>query len=146
MAAKENPWKIRRMTLRDYLQVKRIWREAEGLSLGAEDSRGGIAIYLRRNPGLCFVASAGGKVVGAVLCGHDGRRGILRHLAVVPAQRGRGVARALVAASLAGLRRQGVTRCNLYVMDGNRAARKFWLRLGFGLVPYSYRTLQGPTR
>jgi ribosomal protein S18 acetylase RimI-like enzyme len=144
--ADDIPWKIRSMTLRDYPQVRRIWKETEGLCVIAEDSRAGISVYLRRNPGLCFVATSAGRVVGTVLCGHDGRRGILRHLAVVRAQRGRGIARALVAASLAGLRRQGVRRCDLYVEDGNRAARSFWRHLGFGLVRYNYRTLQGPTR
>ena len=146
MAVNPPYWKVRRMTLRDYPQVRRIWEDAEGLCVIAEDSRAGIAVYLARNPGLCFVATAGGKVVGTVLCGHDGRRGILRHLAVVPAHQGRGIAKALVAASLHGLRRQGVRRCNLYVMDGNRAARSFWLHAGFALVPCDFRTLQGPTR
>jgi N-acetylglutamate synthase len=70
------------MLLDDYESVFRLWSIAEGMSLGEEDSREGIALYLRRNPKSCFVAQDGAEIVGAVLSGHEGRRGILRHLVV----------------------------------------------------------------
>ena len=73
-----------------------------------DDSREGIRMYLARNRGLCFVATVDSVIVGTVLCGHDGRRGILRHLAVKPRFRNRGIGRALTERSLAALSRTGV--------------------------------------
>jgi len=73
---------IRNMWLDDYESVYRLWSTSEGMSLDEDDNRDGIALYLRRNPKSCFVALDGKEIIGAVLCGHEGRRGILRHLAV----------------------------------------------------------------
>jgi ribosomal protein S18 acetylase RimI-like enzyme len=130
------------MVLADYDPVYRIWAEAEGMCLGEDDSRGRIRLYLGRNPGLCFVATSGKGIVGTVLCGHDGRRGILRHLAVVPGFRKQGVGRALTARCLAALSRSGIRRCNLYVEDNNPAGIRFWEHLGFRQIKDDYRTFQ----
>jgi ribosomal protein S18 acetylase RimI-like enzyme len=133
------------MRISDYDAVLRIWKKAEGLCVVEEDSRAGIALYLARNKGLCFVALADGKVIGTVLCGHDGRRGILRHLAVLRSHRRKGIGRALVARSLAALTAQGVTKCNLYVMKDHPAGLKYWERLGYRKLKDDYRTLQRRT-
>src|SRR5215471_7566390 len=79
---------IREMTSEDYDQAYRLWTECKGLCIGDDDARDRIELYLRRNPGLCFVALSEGDLVGTILCGHDGRRGILRHLAVKQEHRG----------------------------------------------------------
>jgi ribosomal protein S18 acetylase RimI-like enzyme len=137
---------IRRMTIGDHGDAHRIWKNTEGIVVVAEDSRGGIALYLARNRGLCFVATVGGEVVGTVLCGHDGRRGILRHLAVKPAFRGCGIGSALAARCLAALASHGIRKCNLYVMRDNRSGMRFWERKGYKLLDDDYGTLQAPTK
>jgi ribosomal protein S18 acetylase RimI-like enzyme len=134
------------MTLADHGAVLRIWRKAKGICVVAEDSRAGVRLYLARNRGLCFVATSGDRIVGTVLCGHDGRRGILRHLAVIPEFRNRGIGRALTARCLRALARQGVGKCNIFVMDGNLEGMRFWRRLGYRLLANEYRTLQVGTR
>jgi len=133
---------IREMTLADHGAVHRIWRSAEGICVVEDDSRKGIRLYLARNPGLCFVATADERIVGTVLCGHDGRRAILRHLAVVPEFRKHGIGSALAGRCLRALAKQGVRKCNLYVMDGNASGMRFWKKLGYRLLPDEYRTLQ----
>ncbi len=130
------------MTFEDYDQAYRLWSQSEGLCLGDDDSRDRIQVYLRRNAGLCFVAVSEGKLVGTVLCGHDGRRGVLRHLAVLQGHRGKGVARALIKAGLTGLGRSNIRKCNLYVEDYNPDGLRFWEHLGWYHVKYDYRTLQ----
>jgi ribosomal protein S18 acetylase RimI-like enzyme len=130
------------MKLDDHGDVHRIWRNAEGICVVSDDSRAGIRLYLARNRGLCFVAAADSRIVGTVLCGHDGRRGILRHLAVIPAYRGRGIGRALVDRCLRALARQGIRKCNIFVMDDNPSGMRFWRRLGYRLLADDYRTLQ----
>jgi ribosomal protein S18 acetylase RimI-like enzyme len=137
---------IRRMTIGDHRHAHRIWKNARGICVVAEDSRGGIALYLSRNRGLCFVATVDREVVGTVLCGHDGRRGILRHLAVKPAFRNRGIGSALAARCLAVLSRQGIRKCNLYVMRDNPSGMRFWERMGYRLLDNDYGTLQAPTK
>ena len=134
--------KIRRMTLRDYAAVHRLWLQAEGMSLTGDDNREGIALYLRRNRGLCFIATSENQLIGTVLCGHDGRRGILRHLAVRKEFRKQGIALRLAQKSLTALAGQGIQKCNLYVMDYNVTGLRFWKHIGFHLIADDYRTLQ----
>ena len=133
---------IRQMTLGDYAEVHHLWTQTEGMSLVDDDNREGIALYLERNRGLCFIALVGGNLVGTVLCGHDGRRGILRHLAIKKEFRKQGIALLLVQKSLAALSRQGIKKCNIFVMDYNVAGMQFWEHIGFYHLADDYRTLQ----
>src|SRR5207237_1445198 len=72
----------REFVMADYDGAIALWNNVEGVEICEGDSRDEIAEYLRRNPGLSRVAEAGGKIVGVALCGHDGRRGWIYHLAV----------------------------------------------------------------
>ena len=137
---------LREMTIDDYDDVWRLWEQTEGLSLEEADTREAMAIYLNRNLGLCFVACVGDKIVGTVLCGHDGRRGILRHLAVKKEFRHRGIARALINKSLSALAKEGIRKCNTYVMDTNTEGRLFWEHVGWHVLEDNYRTMQISTR
>jgi len=137
---------IREMTRADHEEVYGLWRQTEGLCVGDDDEASRIALYLKRNPGLCFVAIAEGEIVGTVLCGHDGRRGILRHLAVKPDWRKQGIGCALVKKTLAALAQQGIKRCNLYVEDYNAGGFRFWEHLGWRRLKDNYRTLETFTK
>jgi ribosomal protein S18 acetylase RimI-like enzyme len=139
-------YSIRQMRIDDYEEVYSLWKQTEGLSLEESDTREGIALYLDRNRGLCFVAMVSGKIVAAVLCGHEGRRGILRHLAVKPEFRRKGIARALVRECLAGLAKEGIKKCNIFVLDEDPEARRFWEHMGWSMLEDNYRTLQSPTK
>jgi ribosomal protein S18 acetylase RimI-like enzyme len=136
---------IRAMVLDDYEDAARLWSATEGMSLCDDDSREGIAVYLKRNSGLCFLAVDAEKIVGTVLCGHDGRRGILRHLAVTREYRKNGIAMLLVRASLEALAAKGIKKCNIFVMDYNVAGIRFWEHIGATHLEYDWRTLQLPT-
>ena len=114
------------MTIADYDEVHALWEKSEGIGLDPDDSRECIEQYLDRNPGLSFVARDGGRLVGAVLCGHDGRRGYLHHLAVDHDHRRKGIGKALVAECIAGLRATGIPKCNIFVFGENQDAFTFW--------------------
>jgi ribosomal protein S18 acetylase RimI-like enzyme len=133
------------MTIADHGEVHRIWRSAKGICVVEEDAREGISLYLSRNRGLCFVATVGGRIVGTVLCGHDGRRAILRHLAVRPGYRRRGIGRELVERCRRALRRRGIRKCNIYVMKDNPGGLRFWVGLGYRVLDDDYLTLQAST-
>jgi ribosomal protein S18 acetylase RimI-like enzyme len=72
-----------------------------------------------------------GKVTGVLLCGHDGRRGHIYHVAVDVRSRGRGIGRALLAAALDALRKEGINKAALVVFDANSQGNAFWERVGF---------------
>jgi ribosomal protein S18 acetylase RimI-like enzyme len=139
-------YSIRQMTLDDYDEVYRLWTQTDGLSLEEGDTRDAIALYLNRNDGLCFVAVVDDRIVGTVLCGHEGRRGILRHLGVDPSFRKRGIAQSLVTECLSALARAGIRKCNTFVLESNVEGRRFWEHLGWHVLEDNYRTMQIPTR
>ncbi|OGO39833.1 MAG: GNAT family N-acetyltransferase [Chloroflexi bacterium RBG_16_57_9] len=122
---------IREMHIQDYDAVLALWQASEGIGLSDADVRDNIARYLERNPNLSFVAYANGQLVGAVLCGHDGRRGFLHHLAVNQAYRRQGIGRALTHKCLTGLKQAGIDKCHLFVFGKNEIAINFWKDIGW---------------
>ena len=132
------------MSITDYDEVMALWQRTEGMGLRPADERQHIARYLERNPGFSFVAWEGDRLVGAVLCGHDGRRGYLQHLAVDRAYRRQGIGRALVDRALAALRAVHINKCHLFVLKTNIQAVDFWENGGWfqrdDLVTMSYMT------
>jgi ribosomal protein S18 acetylase RimI-like enzyme len=120
------------MTGADLHEVLALWRSSEGIGLSPDaDSKLELRAFLERNPGLSYVARAGDRLVGAVLCGHDGRRGYLYHLAVAPGARRGGIGRTLVQCSLDELKRLGIHKCHLFVFADNRAGIEFWRKIGW---------------
>jgi putative acetyltransferase len=124
---------VRHFRIEDFDAVIALWRRTGGVGLNESDTRRAITAYLRRNPKLSFVAEKDGRIIGAVLCGHDGRRGYLHHLAVSKRHRGRGIGRRLVNACLAKLRKAGIQKCNIFIFASNAEGMKFWTRTGWSL-------------
>ena len=122
---------IREMLAVDYEAVYALWEAADGVGVDASDSREGILRYLERNPGLSHVAEDGQNLVAAVLCGYDGRRGYLSHLAVADSHREQGLGRQLADLCLEKLADLGITRCNLRIFTDNQDGRAFWERVGW---------------
>jgi ribosomal protein S18 acetylase RimI-like enzyme len=119
------------MTIQDYDEVRALWEESDGIEISDADSRDGIARFLERNAGLSFVARDGNELIGAVLCGHDGRRGYIDQLTVRRSHRRQGIARSLVSRCLFHLMRIGIRRWNLFVFEDNQDAIAFWRTLGW---------------
>ena len=131
-----NNFTIKIMTIRDYDAVYELWSSTPGIGLNRQDdSREAIARYLQRNPDGCFVAKIGGTIVGAVLGGHDGRRGTIRHLVVNESKRGLGIGKALVDAVLDNLRRDNISKVWLVVFGDNAAGNAFWEKMVFTTRP-----------
>jgi ribosomal protein S18 acetylase RimI-like enzyme len=120
------------MTAAHYDAVLSLWQSTEGLGLDDSDSRPAVERFLTRNAGLSFVAlDAAGRIVGAVLCGHDGRRGFLYHLAVARDCRGHGTGTELVCQALRQLAAAGISKCSIHVYQDNLPGQQFWLRSGW---------------
>lgn len=107
-----------------------LWARTEGLGLSVADTHAPIMAYLERNPGMSFVALEEEQVVGTVLAGHDGRRGLIHHLAVDARHRRRGLGRRLLERALAALRAEGIEKVHLLVLEGNGPGKAFWRRVG----------------
>ena len=123
------------MTVLDYPDVIVLWQNSEGIGLSAADTLPAISAYLARNPGHSFVARDHSLLVGAVLCGHDGRRGYLHHLAVAPAYRRQGIGQALVEHCMSHLKAVGIDKCHIFVYSANQAGQAFWKQTGWVLRP-----------
>ena len=132
MTTPPDGYTLRALALDDYDAVMRLWQGTEGIGLGESDSRASIATFLARNEGLSrVVLSSDGAIVGALLCGHDGRRGYLHHLAIDRLHRRRGLGALLVEACLIDLKALGIPKCNLFLFAYNLPGRDFWLSEGW---------------
>lgn len=136
---------IRKMHIDDYNEIYALWLSCAGMGLNnIDDSREGIERYLARNPKTCFVAVELDCIIGAILTGHDGRRGYISHTAVSPAHQRQGIGKQLVEAALNALKEQGIMKVNLVVFTHNEGGNAFWEALGFTERPdliYRNRTL-----
>ena len=130
---------IREFTLADYDAAFALWSASEGVGLSQADEPHNVARFLERNPGLSFVAlddtqnppGTSMHVVGAVLCGSDGRRGFLHHLAVDRRFRRTGVGRQLVRRCLQALSSAGLRKCHIFVLADNAEGQRFWRSIGW---------------
>jgi N-acetylglutamate synthase len=127
--------KTREFSTGDYDAALALWQRVEGLEIAEGDDNESVAHFLTRNPGLSRVATDGSAIIGVALCGHDGRRGYIYHLAVDPAYRERGLGKLLLDECLAGLRRAGLKRALILVAHDNPRGRKFWRHSGWEEVP-----------
>ena len=134
--------KIRQMTMDDYDAAYAMWLLCGNGLNNIDDSREGIARYLRRNPDTSFVAEENGVLAGVILCGHDGRRGFIQHACVSPDYRRRGIGRRLVQRALAALKAEQITKVALVAFKKNTGGNAFWEQQGFTLrEDLNYRNL-----
>ncbi|NQV14141.1 GNAT family N-acetyltransferase [bacterium] len=115
----------------DYKPLYDIWVSTPGVDVTRADSQKGYRSFLERNPGFSITAEQDGKLVGGVLCGHDGRRGFIHHLVVIPAVRRQGVGKQLVADCLKKLENAGIEKCHLFIRRDNINGLKFWESIGW---------------
>ena len=128
----EMSMQIRKMLLSDYDNVYNLWLNTPGMGLNTtDDSETGFERYLLRNPDTCFVAEKENGIIGAVLSGHDGRRGLIYHLAVKVSERDRGVGTALLECALEALKREEISKVYIMVFKDNEKGHAFWEKRGF---------------
>jgi N-acetylglutamate synthase len=125
----------REFRIEDYDSAVELWHRVEGVEVAEGDSKEEIAHYILRNPGLSRVAEEGRKIVGAVLCGHDGRRGLIYHLAIESTYRRQALGKRLVEECLNALGKAGIKRALLLVAEDNASGRSFWHRCGWEDIP-----------
>ena len=123
---------IRVMTIEDYDRVRALWMKIKGFGIrSVDDSREGVERFLKRNPETSVVAEEDGKIVGAILCGHDGRRGCLYHVCVDEQYRMRGIGKAMVVFAMEALKREQINKVSLIAFTKNDVGNAFWNTIGW---------------
>ena len=124
--------RIRAMDIDDYDQVRSLWMSIHGFGIRSiDDSREEVDRFLKRNPTTSVVALDGDKVVGAILCGSDGRQGSLYHVCVARPYRRRGIGRRMVGYCMNALKAQKINKVSLIAFTRNDAGNAFWKEIGW---------------
>ena len=111
---------IRTMTIEDYTGVRNLWMSIKGFAIrSVDDSREGVELFLKRNPSTSVVAELDGCIVGAILCGHDGRRGCLYHVCVAKEHRMHGIGKAMVVKAMEALKAERINKVSLIAFTSN---------------------------
>lgn len=116
----------------DYEAVYWLWKDMEiGVHVGRSDTPAEIEKKIARDPDLFLVAEADGAIIGSVIGGYDGRRGLIYHLAVATAFRGQGIGSCLMEEVESRLRAKGCLKCYLLVVEGNTEAENYYRQRGW---------------
>lgn len=123
---------VRTMTIDDYDQVYSLWMSIKGFAIrSVDDSREGVELFLKRNPTTSVVAVEDDKIVGAILCGHDGRRGCLYHVCVNEKYRLKGIGKAMVVFCMEALKAEKINKVSLIAFTVNDIGNAFWKEIGW---------------
>ena len=116
----------------DFESVFRLWKNAgAGIQLRRSDNPDELRKKLQRDPDLFLVATIENEVVGCVIGGFDGRRGMIYHLAVNQAYREEGIGSKLMAEVEKRLKAKGCIRSYLLVTRENDSAMHFYQNRGW---------------
>lgn len=123
---------IRKMTIDDYDNVYKLWTTIDGFAIrSVDDSREGIDRFLKRNPNTSVVYEEDHEIIGAILCGHDGRQGCFYHVCVHNNYRNRGIGHEMVGAAVNALKEEKINKVNLVAFTQNAVGNTFWSELGW---------------
>ena len=120
------------MTMEDYDGVYALWMTIKGFGIRSiDDSREGVEKFLKRNPTTSVVALDGDKIIGSILCGHDGRRACFYHVCVAERYRKQGIGKHMAAFAEEALKKEGINKVGLQAFVTNEAGNKFWKKVGW---------------
>ena len=123
---------IRTMTIEDYDGVYALWMTIKGFAIRSiDDSREGVERFLKRNPTTSVVAVEDGRVVGSILCGHDGRRGCFYHVCVHADYRMQGIGKRMVVFCMNALKEEQINKVSLIAFTKNDIGNAFWNQIGW---------------
>ena len=123
---------VRIMTIEDYEGVYALWKKIKGFGIRSiDDSKEGVARFLKRNPTTSVVAEKDGRIVGSILCGHDGRRGCLYHICVDEDYRRHGIGKRMVVFAMKALKEEKINKVSLIAFTENDIGNAFWNTIGW---------------
>ena len=125
-------FEIRPMQIGDYENVYKLWNTINGFAIRSiDDSAQEVENFIKRNPTTSVVAICEGKLVGAILCGHDGRRGCFYHVCVHKDYRRNGIGKAMVVYCMEALKKEHINKVSLIAFTANDIGNAFWKSIGW---------------
>jgi ribosomal protein S18 acetylase RimI-like enzyme len=118
-------------TAGDVAELLALWAGAAENDARPADTAQAVLALIARDPDACLVARRSGRIVGSLIAGWDGWRAHLYRLAVHPAMRRQGIARALLEAGAARLTALGAPRLDAMVLEGNELGHALWRGSGY---------------
>lgn len=115
----------------DYVSSFSLWKKTEGMSITKSDTLEAFDLFLESNPGLSFGAFYEDKLIATLLCGTDGRRGYIYHIAVEKEYRKKNIGSKLVSLSIEALKKKGIEKCHIFVFKNNENGNAFWEKAGW---------------
>lgn len=123
---------LRTMKEDDFNEVHALWMSIHGFGIRSiDDSEENVKRFIRRNPDTSIVACMDGKIVGAILCGQDGRRGCFYHVCVHEDYRKHGIGKAMAMMAMEALKKEGINKVNLVAFTSNELGNGFWKNMGW---------------
>ncbi len=124
--------RVRIMKIEDYESIYALWKTIRGFGIrSVDDSREGVERFLKRNPTTSVVAEDRGEIVGAILCGHDGRTGCFYHVCVKEEYRKHGIGKRMAETAALALKKEHISKVNLIAFDTNQVGNRFWQSMGW---------------
>ncbi len=125
-------YKVRLMAVKDYAEVYKLWKTIKNFAIRQiDDSKEGIIKFLKRNKSTCVVAVCDNKIVGSILCGHDGREACFYHVCVKEDMRNHGIATSMVTYIINKLNKLNINKVRLVAFKKNKLGNDFWKDIGF---------------
>jgi len=123
---------LRVMQIEDYEKIYKLWMTIDGFGIRTiDDSYEGVARFIKRNPTTSVVAECEGQIIGAILCGHDGRRGCFYHVCVHKDYRKRGIGKAMAVFCMKALQEEQINKVSLIAFKSNVIGNAFWRSAGW---------------
>ncbi len=124
---------LRVMQIEDYEQVYNLWMTIDGFGIRSiDDSYEGVERFIKRNPTTSVVAeNEKGTIVGAILCGHDGRRGCFYHVCVHADYRKHGIGKAMAVFCMKALQEEHINKVSLIAFKSNEVGNTFWKKVNW---------------
>lgn len=131
---KDFKFNVRSMKEEDFEEAHNLWMTIHGFGIRSiDDSKEGVLRFLKRNPNTSAVAEVDGKIVGTILCGHDGRTGSFYHVCVHEDFRRRGIGKSMAIFCMRALQEEKVNKVSLIAFTGNTIGNKFWHEEGWNM-------------
>jgi len=122
------------MRIEDFDEIYKLWNSIQGLNLNKADEKESVSAYLLHNPNQSYVCKLSNKIIGTIMCGNDGRRAFIYHLAVLPEYQRKGIATELVRLAIDMQKQLGIDKCAIFILNENVYGKNFWSNLGFSKV------------
>lgn len=132
---------IRRLSMDDYDAMIRLWlASGVGAQVAGRESREAMTRQFESGLQTALGALIEGQLVGVVLITHDGRKGWINRLGVLPSFQRRGIGRALIRAGEAQIASLGLEISAALVEHHNAASLALFQSEGYHLNQTYYLT------